>query len=97
MICFLTKSSSCLGSVSLLILPPYCKNADLQHFIHWETTLSFLLKEQLKQLPEIHVPPDATIEFGPDDSVEFPIHELGPRLSNDVSSVVSLGRVVEAR
>ena len=93
---FLIQTANARPRVSILILPPYCESTN-STLAHWQYTLAFLLKDQLRQVDQIRIPPDSNIEFGIDDSVEFAQHELHGTFRNEVRDIVKMGRIVEAQ
>lgn len=82
--------------MTLAVLPPYPAIEDT-NLNHWGYCLPLLLKDQLREVKAIRIPPDSSFEFGPDDSVEFGKHEIKAKAEPGLSSVVKIGQVLEAR
>lgn len=82
--------------MSLMVLPPYC-DIEGTNFAHWQYTLAFLLKDQLRELPEIRIPADSELEFGYDDALQFAQREVGMKAGAGFREIVKMGKVLEAR
>ena len=78
----------------ILVLPPYCA-AGSTNLQFWQYTLQFLLKEQLRQMRTIRIPPDRPLEFSFDDSLEFAERETRLRGSPGLPEVIKLGKALE--
>jgi tetratricopeptide (TPR) repeat protein len=80
----------------IVVLPPYCASQDTK-LIHWQYTLPFLLKDQLRQVKDLRILPDGSLEFAGDDSVDFGNKELASRPVSGLAGVIEIGRAIEAR
>ena len=85
------------ANITMLPLTSLGTNAGADH---WKYTIPLLVKSQLREVANLPVTPDRSLEFLPDSSVEFAFHELnivGGGVNPSPSEVREVGHLTGAK
>src|SRR5262249_43923451 len=69
------------------------------NYSHWASIIPLLLRSQLRQIKDLHIPADRSVEFSTDSSVDFGLHALGIVSASQISPsrARTLGETIGAR
>jgi tetratricopeptide (TPR) repeat protein len=92
---FLAPMAAASGRVTFAVIPPSLDGTN-QGCAHWQYLLPLLLKEQLRQIPTVHIPPDGSLEFENDEAMVYAYLELQHRHADGLTGACQLGEAVGA-
>jgi tetratricopeptide (TPR) repeat protein len=93
--CLPASSAPPSERIPLAVIPAENLSAET-NWAHWQYGIPFLLKAQLRRVKALRILPDNSVEFGPDESVEYGLRQVEPQYPWTVELTRKVGEAIEA-